>query len=232
MLGKRRPAGDLRRMIRGFLGSFAGSYLPRHLPRHLPGHLTAASGASSGRGDREGGRGLGGLGPEKPHVAEARPPGDVTGRKPAEDAPKEGGERFRALVQNSLDVITLLEVDGTILYASPSVERVLGYRPEELIGKNAFDYVHPGHLERVLGAFAEFLSDPDLRPFLEYRFRHKDGTWRWLESVGANLIEDPNVGELVVNSRDVTGRKLAEKRYRHLVENVPVVIYEQWPVEG
>jgi diguanylate cyclase (GGDEF)-like protein/PAS domain S-box-containing protein len=159
---------------------------------------------------------------------------DLTERNPPEDLRGEGAERFRALVQNSSDVITLLEVDGTILYESPSVERVLGYRPEELLGENAFAHVHPEDLERVVGALAEGLSDPDLQPSVEYRFRHKDGSWRWLESVGTNLLEDPNVGELVVNSRDVTERKLVEgrlreveTRYRVLVEQVPAVTYIQ-----
>src|SRR5215212_2349468 len=208
-------------MKRGFLRSFAGSY--------LPGLLKANPGPPLRRDDRECGRGRSGLGPEKPRVAEARLLEDVTERKRTEDAPRDNGERyderFRALVQNSSDIIALLEVDGTILYQSPSVERVLGYRPDELIGKNAFAFVHPEDLERVVGAFAEVLSDPDLQPSLEYRFRHKDGSWRWLESVGTNLLENPNVGELVVNSRDVTERKLveewlreAEARYRTVLD--------------
>ena len=161
---------------------------------------------------------------------------DLTERNPPEDLRGEDAERFRALVQNSSDVITLLEVDGTILYESPSVERVLGYRPEELLGENAFAHVHPEDLERVVGAFAEGLSDPDLQPSAEYRFRHKDGSWRWLESVCTNLLEDPNVGELVVNSRDVTERKLVEgrlreleTRYRTLVEQIPAVTYIDRP---
>jgi diguanylate cyclase (GGDEF)-like protein/PAS domain S-box-containing protein len=123
-------------------------------------------------------------------------------------------------------------VDGTILYESPSIERILGYRPEELVGKNVFAYVHPQDLERVLSAFAAGLANPELRPSAEYRFRHKDGSWRYLESVGSNLLDDPNVGELVVNSRDVTERKKAEERlreaearYRTLVEQIPAITY-------
>ncbi len=187
--GTDEPAVDLGRMKRGFLSSFAGSYLPRL--------LTAGFGAPLRGGNPEGGRGLSGLGPEKPRLGEAHLLEGVTGRKRTkrtEDAPGEGGERFRALVQNSSDIITLLDVDGTILYVSPSVEHVVGYRPEELVGKNAFDYIHPEDLESVLDLFAEFLADPDLQPSIEYRFRHKDGSWRWLGSVGANLLEDPNVG--------------------------------------
>lgn len=127
---------------------------------------------------------------------------------------RESEERFRSLIQNASDVITLLEVDGTILYESLSVERTLGYRPEELIGRNAFDYVHPDDLDRTLGAFSGMLTDPGLRPSVEYRFRCKDGSWCYLESIGSNLLDDPRVEELVVNSRDVTERKRWEEKLR------------------
>ncbi|MDQ3913215.1 MAG: EAL domain-containing protein [Actinomycetota bacterium] len=141
-------------------------------------------------------------------------------------------ERFRAMTQNSSDLVTLLRADGTIRYQSPSAERIIGYRPDELIGQNAFSYVHPDDLERVEMAFAEGLKDPKRHPKAEYRFRHKDGSWRWLDSVGSNLLGDPGVGEYVVNSRDVTERKEAEEalreaeeRYRTLVEQIPAVTY-------
>jgi PAS domain S-box-containing protein len=123
-------------------------------------------------------------------------------------------EHFRALTQNSSDIVTLLGAVGTIRYQSPAIERILGYRPEETIGDNAFDYVHPDDRERAETAFAEGLVDPRRRPSAEYRFRHKDGSWVWLESVGTNLLNAPGVGEYVVNSRDVTGRKEAEVALR------------------
>jgi PAS domain S-box-containing protein len=97
--------------------------------------------------------------------------------------------RYRALTQNSSDLVTLIEATGTVSYQSPAIERMLGYSPEELIGKNAFDYVHPDDLRRVETAFAEVVKDPGRHPSAEYRFRHKDGSWRWLESVGTNLTE-------------------------------------------
>jgi diguanylate cyclase (GGDEF)-like protein/PAS domain S-box-containing protein len=143
-------------------------------------------------------------------------------------------ERFRALAQNASDIVTVLEADGIIRYQSPSVERILGYQPEEMLGKNAFDYVHPEDLARVQSKFAEGLADADLRISAEYRFRHKDGSWRYLESVGSNLLDNPNVGKFVVNSRDVSERVRAEKRlqqaegrYRSLVERMPAVTYIQ-----
>jgi diguanylate cyclase (GGDEF)-like protein/PAS domain S-box-containing protein len=143
-------------------------------------------------------------------------------------------ERFRALAHNASDIVTLLEANGLIRYQSPSVERILGYQPEEMLGKNAFDYVHPEDRARVQSRFAEGLAGADLRPSAEYRFRHKDGSWRYLESVGSNLLDDPKVGGFVVNSRDVSERVRAEKRlqqaesrYRSLVERMPAVTYIQ-----
>jgi diguanylate cyclase (GGDEF)-like protein/PAS domain S-box-containing protein len=143
-------------------------------------------------------------------------------------------ERYRALTQNSSDLVTVMETSGTIRYQSPAIERMFGYSPEELLRKNAFDYVHPDDYKRVKQAYDEGLKDPGLHPSAEYRFRHKDGSWRWLESVGTNLIQEPGVGGYVVNSRDITRRKEAEdrlkeaeKRYRMLVERIPAITYIQ-----
>jgi diguanylate cyclase (GGDEF)-like protein/PAS domain S-box-containing protein len=159
---------------------------------------------------------------------------DVTKRKRAEEALGKSEERFRALMQNSSDIITLLGTDGTVHYLSPSVEHILGYRPEELIGDNVFGYVHPDDLGQVRRAFAKGLADPNLRPLVRYRFRHKDGSWRHMESVGSNLLYDQRVREFVANSRDITERvqteerlRQAETRYRTLVERMPAVTYIQ-----
>ena len=149
---------------------------------------------------------------------------DVTDRKEAEEALKQSEERFRVLTQNSSDIVTLLTADGTIHYQSPSAERILGYRPEEMVGDNTFHYVHPEDLGRVEMAFAEGLKDPRRRPSAEYRFRHKDGSWVWLESVGTNLLDDPGVGEYVVNSRDVTQRKEAEEAIERLSRQSQLIL--------
>src|SRR5215218_7971253 len=137
---------------------------------------------------------------------------DVTERKRAEEALGKSEERFRALMQNSSDIITMLGTDGTAHYLSPSVQHILGYRPEELIGENVFGYVHPEDIGQVRRAFAKGLGDPNLHPLVRYRFRHKDGSWRHMESVGSNLLYDQRVREFVVNSRDVTERVWAEEK--------------------
>jgi diguanylate cyclase (GGDEF)-like protein/PAS domain S-box-containing protein len=137
---------------------------------------------------------------------------NVTGRKRVEEGLRKSEERFRALTQKSSDIVTLLGTDGTIRYQSPSIERILGYQPEELVGENVFDYVHPKDLGWVRGKFAEGLAEPDLHSTAQYRFRHKNGSWRHLESVGSNLLGDSNVGEFIVNSQDITGKVWAEEK--------------------
>src|ERR671911_195072 len=159
---------------------------------------------------------------------------DVTERKGVEKSIKESEERFRSLVQNTSDIITILEADGTVRYISPAVERVTGYKPEEQIGTDAFGSVHPDDRERALGIFAEVLKRPGLHPPLEFRVPHKDGSWRYLEHVVNNLLDDPAVRGVVVTSRDIAERKEAERklreaeqRYRSLIEQAPAVVYVQ-----
>src|SRR5918993_778931 len=159
---------------------------------------------------------------------------DVTERKEVEKALEESGERIRTLLQNTSDIITLLESDGTIRYISPAVERVTGYSPEEQIGISAFGFVQPDDREQALNTFAEVLKEPGLHPPLEFRVPHKDGSWCYLEHVVNNLLDDPGVSGVVVTSRDVTERKEsesklreAEQRYRTLIEQGPAVVFIQ-----
>src|SRR5215216_4741411 len=152
---------------------------------------------------------------------------DVTERKEVENALKESEERFRSLVQNTSDIITILEADGTVRYISPAVERVMGYKPEEQIGTNAFDQVHPDDTGRALRIFAEALKRPGLHPPLEFRVPHKDGSWRYLEHVVNNLLDDPAVRGVVVNSWDVTERKRAEEEVRRVNESLEQRVAER-----
>jgi PAS domain S-box-containing protein len=124
----------------------------------------------------------------------------------------EVGERvLRSVVRSAYDVISVLEADGTVRYINPAVERVLGYRPEELVGISVVDLIHPDDLEQAQQNLAENLANPGLRPPHEFRMAHKDGSWRCLEHSVNNLLEDPDVGGLMVISRDVTERKETEK---------------------
>lgn len=140
---------------------------------------------------------------------------------------------FYALIQNSSDIITILQTDGTILYESPSVERLFGYTQEELIGKNAFEMVHPLDVPHAMRAFTEVVQNPARSLSAEFRFRHKNGSWRVLESTGSNQLDNPMITGIVINSRDITERKDAElklqeseQKYRKIFENVQDVFYQ------
>jgi PAS domain S-box-containing protein len=153
---------------------------------------------------------------------------DITERKRAEEALRESEERFHGLAQNALDVVMVTDVEGTIRYVSPSVERVLGYRPEEQIGTSAADYVHPDDLKKGLDALSEAVSKPGVHPVaVETRVRHKDGSWRCLEGMANNLLDDPAVEGVVFNHRDVTDRKAAEEEVRRLNENLEKRVAER-----
>jgi PAS domain S-box-containing protein len=123
-------------------------------------------------------------------------------------------EWFRALIENSLDAIVVLNGDGTPRYTSPSSERLLGYGPEELNGKKAVENVHPDDMPMATEAFAQLFDDPSRTLHTEVRSRHKDGSWLTLEVVGRNLLDDPRVNGIVCNYRDVTERKQAEEALR------------------
>lgn len=120
---------------------------------------------------------------------------------------------FRKLTENALDLITILNVDGTIRYESRSIQKVLGFTPEEYTGKNAFDFVHPDDLPMVAAAFQEALKRNGNTDVLTFRFRHRDGSYRILEGLGLNLLGDSDVAGIVFNSRDVTGRKALEQQF-------------------
>jgi len=117
--------------------------------------------------------------------------------------------RFRSLVQNASDIVTLLAADGTVLYDSGSIRGVLGYDPEARVGASVFEHLHPDDTVSIRGALEKLMHTRDLGRF-EYRIRDANGRWRWCESVAANLLDDPAVGGIVVNTRDVSGRKRAE----------------------
>lgn len=147
---------------------------------------------------------------------------NVTERVRAEEALRRSEARFRALVQNASDVVTILDSSAQVLYESPALTGVLGYQPDELIGADALTLVHPQDLPHVRALFAECLATPGVNIPVEFRCRHQDGTWRWLEAVGINLIDDPGVGGIVVNSRDITERKAFEARLEHQAMHDPL----------
>jgi PAS domain S-box-containing protein len=120
-------------------------------------------------------------------------------------------QHFRSLIEHASDIITILDAQGTILYQSPSTERVLGYRTDEFLGKDVFQFLHPEDVPLVQDTLAHAFARPGIVPCIEFRFRHQDGSWRVLEAVGNSPPEQAQVGGVIVNSRDITERKRAEE---------------------
>ncbi len=139
---------------------------------------------------------------------------DIRDRVEAAAVLRRSEERFSYLIQNLSDVITIVAVDGTMLYHSPSIERVAGYKPSELLGKSLLSFIHPEDEPAVRSALERLTLKVGSAAPPEYRFRRKDGAWVWLESVGNNLLNDVAVGGIVVTSRDVTGRRALEEQVR------------------
>jgi PAS domain S-box-containing protein len=129
---------------------------------------------------------------------------DLTGQKRAGEALQASERRFRALVENAWDGISLVAADGTILENIPDNLTNLGYTPGEFVGLHAFQFAHPDDLPAMREAFARLLQTPGGRATAQYRLRHKDGSWRRVEAVGTNLLHEPAVGAVVVNYHDVT----------------------------
>jgi two-component system, cell cycle sensor histidine kinase and response regulator CckA len=131
---------------------------------------------------------------------------------------------FRSLIENASDLITILDAEGRTSYLSPSIERILGYTSDAVMGQPVFDYIHPEDLDRAVAAFERHLRFEPVELPTQLRFRHRDGSWITLETTSNNLLDDPAVGGLVINARDITKRKEAEaalqRSYQELEDRV------------
>ncbi len=129
-------------------------------------------------------------------------------------------ERFRSLLEHSNDRIGMLDSNGKIIYASPSSKHIYGYTPEELLGRNAFEFIHPDDLQGCMGQFAELVGRPGALMSTEYRARHKDGHYVWMEVLAWNALFNPAVNAFVLNERDVTLRRQKEQEVKSLSEKL------------
>jgi two-component system cell cycle sensor histidine kinase/response regulator CckA len=161
---------------------------------------------------------------------------DVTERKQAEEALEASKDRFRTLIEKLGEVISLNDVNRKRIYVSPSIKTILGYSAEEYLGLKWYDVGHPDELEMLEEGRAEMLKHPGEAVSFESRLRHKDGSWRWMESTARNLLDDPNVRAVVVNFHDITERKNAEEalrkseeKYRNIFENAVEGIFQTTP---
>ncbi|HKF67100.1 MAG TPA: PAS domain S-box protein, partial [Vicinamibacterales bacterium] len=146
--------------------------------------------------------------------------------------PDPGAELYHALVENSSDAVVLLNEVGEIVFISETSQRLLGYTIEERLGHSAWDMVHANDQPAVRAAFRECLRKPRMPITAEFRNRHKDGSWRYVEAVAVNRLDESAVGAVVVNYRDITARhqaeealRASEERLRHIVEHAQDLIY-------
>ncbi len=141
---------------------------------------------------------------------------DVTERKRAAQALVASERRFRALIENTSDGIALFDARGVLVYRSPSSVRITGYTDEQRLGGYVEEFVHAEDVPALRAAFHAVLHDPARAERVVYRFQHAGGGWLWIDGLVSNLLHQPDVGSLVMNYRDVTGRKQADER---LAEN-------------
>lgn len=138
---------------------------------------------------------------------------DITNSRLADQLLVANERRFRTLVQNGFDMISIVDDEGNYLYAADSVYRILGYNPKELVGKNAFDFIHPDDVIRIAKWFTSLYTDTNIEDVEPFRFRNSKGEWRWLESNAINMLHDTAIDGFVINSRDITDKKIMQERF-------------------
>lgn len=137
---------------------------------------------------------------------------ETANRKAFEEALKTSEKKFRTLIQESIDVIQLIDASGKIIYSSDSVEKVVGYKPVEMQENDAALYIHPDDTNRYSKALSYILEKPGNQVTDEYRVKHKNGMWIWIKATVVNRLDDPVIKAVVGNFRNITERKLLEKQ--------------------
>ncbi|WP_170843836.1 PAS domain S-box protein [Mesobacillus persicus] len=141
---------------------------------------------------------------------------DITDKRNVENELKRSEEKFRSMVQYASDIISIVDQHGVILYQSPSSERILGFKPEEIIGLRGFNNNHPNEIEKAEKVFNKVLNNPGVPIQTELMLRHKNGSWLYCEQTSTNLLDNPNVQGIVVNIRDITTQKKYFSQLEHL----------------
>ena len=153
---------------------------------------------------------------------------DITELKHTIEALKHNEMYFRTLIENSSDVVSILDINGNIIYESPSHKSVLGYDEDELIGRNSFELVHPDDISLITAQFNKLLINPGGIENVSFRFKNKKGDWLHLEGTGKNLVNSKHINGIVINYRDITEKikaqnelKKNEKLLKKISENYP-----------
>ncbi|MCZ2222760.1 MAG: PAS domain-containing sensor histidine kinase, partial [Chitinophagales bacterium] len=142
---------------------------------------------------------------------------DITNRKNTEIKLELSELRFKKLVQHGADMISILSKDGIVQYSSPTVKTVLGNDPEKDIGKYIFDYVHPSDKVILQKQFQEMIENNIPQTYFgPFRFLNAAKQYRWIETVATNLLDDPSINGIIINSRDITERKILSEKQKAL----------------
>jgi PAS domain S-box-containing protein len=152
---------------------------------------------------------------------------DIAERKRAEGELRRSEQQFRALIENAQDAIVIVNPDATVRYESSSMERLTGRKTKGRIGKNALDFCHPDDITYVMGDFIQLLENQVPMVHTDIRYKHRNGRWRTFEVVATNLIDNPAVGGIVLNLRDITESKRAEEEIRRLNEDLEQRVVER-----
>ncbi|NQT73480.1 MAG: PAS domain S-box protein [Chloroflexi bacterium] len=151
---------------------------------------------------------------------------EIEQRKQAKEALQRSEEYFRHLIENSSDMIVVLDAEVNIRYASPSIKHVSGHEPGELIGQSGFDFVHPDEINGAVELFATAIESPGFSFVIVIRLHRKDGAWRYVELTGKNLIADPAINGVVLNFHDIDDRMRAEEAMRESEEKFRTIFEE------
>jgi PAS domain S-box-containing protein len=164
---------------------------------------------------------------------------EVTERRLLKHSPSSGDRRLLALTEHARDIITVAAADGKLHYVSGGIRNSLGYTSEERESSYLFEHVHPEDYEALRAKYQQLVDGEISSYSWEFRVRHKDGSYRWMESRFTSALDNPLIGGLVINSRDITERKLAEGRlaqreevFRLAADAVDGVIFEWDVVRG
>jgi PAS domain S-box-containing protein len=152
---------------------------------------------------------------------------DITERKKIEAKLQESEQFYRDMISNSLDGIVTVNIYGQITYCGPSVTKLSGYEPEQLMGRNLFEFVHPDDMEAAREAYILEFNKQSKIYYIFLRLHHSDGSWVWCSVRGHNLFDKPGINAMIIYFTDETKRKAtedrlreSEQRFRHLIDNL------------
>jgi len=155
---------------------------------------------------------------------------DITGRKLAEEAVTNSEKRFRALIENGRDNISLLAADGTLLWESPSTVHTLGYTSDQFVGRNLFELIHPDDKDPARNMLLQVTRQPGISHDGVFRLLHSEGSWNWIEATITNLLHEPSVHAIVINYRDITERKRAEQALKEAHDRI-LLVFDSIPAD-